>query len=289
MNFIAILKHQLILFRTAVMFLTRIPVGNNLPYSTAHLQSAARYFSWVGFLVGLIGALVLVIVNLYFSSALSIALAMLTSIVLTGAFHEDGLADCCDAFGGGWSKEKILTIMKDSRLGTYGVIGLIASLSIKYLLLLELCAAFHFPFVGLILIAAHSVSRFFAVSIMQTHSYVQDIDISKSKPLADRKLNFKEMTVLLIGTIIPLLLLYIGIAPNKLNPSGYSLNFTYHTLYLFPLFIVIIILPASIIRYFAGRFFNKWIGGYTGDCLGATQQLTEIAFYIGCLLIWRFI
>jgi adenosylcobinamide-GDP ribazoletransferase len=285
----ATLKYQLILFRTALMFLTRIPVGKNLPYSTTHLQSAARYFSWVGFLVGLIGALVLVIVNLYFSSALSIAFSMLATIILTGAFHEDGLADCCDAFGGGWTKEKILTIMKDSRLGTYGVIGLIASLSVKYLLLNELCAAFHFPFVGLILIAAHSSSRFFAVSIMQTYSYVQDIDLSKSKPLADRKLNFKEMIVLLIGTIIPLLLLYIGIAPNWLNPSGYSIHFTYSTLYLFPLFIVIIILPACIIRYFAGRFFNKWIGGYTGDCLGTTQQLTEIAFYIGCLLLWRFI
>ncbi len=283
------LKYQLILFRTALQFLTRIPVGKNLPYSTAHLQNAARYFTWVGILVGLIGAIVLVIVNLYFSSALSIALSMLATILLTGAFHEDGLADCCDAFGGGWTKEKILTIMKDSRLGTYGVIGLIGSLSIKYLLLLELCAAFHFPFVGLILIGAHSISRFFAVTIMQQFIYVQDIDLSKSKPLADRVLTFKEMLILSIGAIIPLLLLYIAIAPNWLNPTGYSINFTLSTLYLFPLFIAIVILPAIIIRYFAGKFFYKWIGGYTGDCLGTTQQLTEIAFYIGCLLLWRFI
>ena len=289
MNFIATLKYQLILFRTAVMFLTRIPVGKNLPYSTVHLQSAARYFSWVGLLVGLIGAIILIIVNLYFSSPLSIVFSMLATILLTGAFHEDGLADCCDAFGGGWTKEKILTIMKDSRLGTYGVIGLISALSIKYLLLLELCAAFHFPFVGLILIAAHSISRFFAVTIMQQLSYVQDIDLSKSKPLADRVLFPREMFVLIIGSLIPLLLLYIGIAPNWLNPTGYSLNFHLSTLYLFPLFIVIVILPACIMRYFAGKFFNKWIGGYTGDCLGTTQQLTEIAFYIGCLLLWRFI
>ena len=130
------------------MFLTRIPVGKNLPYSTANLQSSARYFSWVGLLVGLVGALILIIVNFYFSSALSIAISMLATIILTGAFHEDGLADCFDAFGGGWSNSTILTIMKDSRLGTYGVVGLITSLSIKYLLLLELCAAFHFPFVS---------------------------------------------------------------------------------------------------------------------------------------------
>ena len=289
MNLLATIKHQSILFKTAIMFLTRIPVGKKLPYSTTHLQSSARYFSWVGVLVGLIGALVLVIVNLFFSDGLSIAMSMLATIIVTGAFHEDGLADSCDAFGGGWSTERILTIMKDSRLGTYGVLGLIGSLSIKYLLLLELSAAFHFPFVGLIVIAAHSSSRFFAVSIMQASAYVQDTNLSKSKPLANRKLNFKEMIVLLIGNLIPLLLLYIGIAPSWLNPSGYSIHFSFATLYLFPLFITIIILPACIIRYFAGKFFNHWIGGYTGDCLGATQQVTEIAFYIGCLILWRFI
>ncbi len=283
------MAYQWLLLRTAIMFLTRIPVGKNLPYSKDYLQSSAKYFSWVGILVGLIGGLVFAGLSLYFSSALSIIFSMLVTIIITGSFHEDGLADCCDAFGGGWSKEKILTIMKDSRLGTYGVVGLILALSIKFMLLLELCAAFYTPFVAIIIIAAHSTSRFMAVTIMQQLPYVQDTDVSKSKPLADRKLNVKELIVLSVGAIIPLFLVYIIIAPANLNPTPFSIRLSSSFIYLFPIFILLIMLPTIIIRYFTGRFFTKWIGGYTGDCLGATQQLCEITFYIGCLLLWRFI
>ena len=283
------MANQWLLFRTALMFLTRIPVGKNLLYSKEHLQASARYFSWVGILVGLIGGLVFAGLSLYFSPALSTIFSMLITIIITGSFHEDGLADCCDAFGGGWSKEKILTIMKDSRLGTYGVVGLIAVLSIKLILILELCSAFYTPFVAIIMIAAHSISRFMAVTVMQQLPYVQDIDTSKSKPLADRVLTIKELVILSIGILIPLFLVYIIIAPATLNPTPFTIRLSLSSLYLFPLFIIIIMLPTIIIRYFAGRFFTKWIGGYTGDCLGATQQICEISFYIGCLLLWRFI
>ena len=283
------MANQWLLFRTALMFLTRIPVGKNLLYSKEHLQASARYFSWVGILVGLIGGLVFAGLSLYFSPALSAIFSMLVTIITTGSFHEDGLADCCDAFGGGWSKEKILTIMKDSRLGTYGVVGLIAALSIKFILLLELCSAFYTPFVAIIIIAAHCTSRFMAVTVMQQLPYVQDTDASKSKPLADRVLNTKELMVLSIGVLVSLLLVYIIIAPASLNPTPFSISLSAASLYLFPLFVILIMLPAIIIRYFAGRFFTKWIGGYTGDCLGATQQLCEIGFYIGCLILWRFI
>jgi len=280
---------QWLLFRTAIMFLTRIPVGKNLPYSKEHLQASARYFSWVGIMVGLIGGSVFAGLSMYFSPALSIIFSMLITIIVTGSFHEDGLADCCDAFGGGWSKEKILTIMKDSRLGTYGVVGLIAALSIKFILILELCSAYYTPFVAIIFIAAHSTSRFMAVTVMQQLPYVQDIDTSKSKPLADRVLNTKELIILSIGVLVSLFLVYIIIAPATLNPTPFSIRLSTASLYLFPLFVILIMLPAIIIRYFAGRFFTKWIGGYTGDCLGATQQLCEIGFYIGCLILWRFI
>ena len=282
------MANQWLLFRTAIMFLTRLPVGKNLPYSKDQLQASARYFSWVGIVVGLIGGLIFACLSFYFSPALSTVFSMLVTIIITGSFHEDGLADCCDAFGGGWSKEKILTIMKDSRLGTYGVVGLIAVLSTKFILIIELCAAFYIPFVAIIIIAAHSTSRFMAVTVMQQLPYVQDIDTSKSKPLADRALNIQELTILSLGALITLFLVYIIIAPSNLNPTPFSIRFSAASIYLFPLFIVLIMLPAIIIRYFAGRFFIRWIGGYTGDCLGATQQLCEIGFYIGCLLLWRF-
>jgi adenosylcobinamide-GDP ribazoletransferase len=282
------MKQQWLLFKTALMFLTRIPVGN-LPFSQSNLQASARYFSWVGLLVGLIGALVFSATAFFFSIPLSILLSMLSTILLTGAFHEDGLADSCDAFGGGWTKEKILTIMKDSRLGTYGVVGLITSLSLKFLLLLELSSYLYSPVVAIAMIVAHSTSRFWAVTIMQQLPYVQDIDSSKSKPLADRVLSKKEMGVLFLGVILPIVLLYLALMPGAITIFPFSIHFNSSSFYLFPLFILVVMLPVILVRYFAGLYFKKWIGGYTGDCLGATQQICEIAFYVGCLLLWRFI
>ncbi|MDD2794005.1 MAG: adenosylcobinamide-GDP ribazoletransferase [Sediminibacterium sp.] len=278
------MKYQWLIFRTALMFFTRIPVGVNLPYSTSHLQASARYFSWVGILVGIVGGAVLLFANQLFSPALSIAFSMLATILLTGSFHEDGLADCCDAFGGGWTAEKILTIMKDSRLGTYGVVGLISALSFKFLLLLELFNYFPVTTVAMVLIAGHSSSRFFSTTIMQQLPYVQDIDSSKSKPLADRRLTKTELLVSVTGAVLPLLLLYSG---DYLNPT--ILKFTNTLMNPTVYFLLVALIPPVIALFFAARFFKKWIGGYTGDCLGATQQICEIAFYIGCLLLWKFI
>jgi len=258
------MKKQLHYFFTALMFLTRLPVPKITNHSSDMLQKSARYFSWVGLLVGGINALSFWLLQYLFSPALSIALMMVISILTTGAFHEDGFADVCDAFGGGWTKEKILLIMKDSRLGTYGVAGLISILSVKFLALSELLSN-EIPvstFV-LVIIAAHSISRLSAVSVMQQYSYVADTDTSKSKPLADRKLTSLELVVAIIGAALPLCFLH------------------YHFL--------LALLPVLVIRWYLGRYFYKWIGGYTGDCLGATQQLSELFFYLGCLLVWKFI
>lgn len=277
---------QWILFKTAIMFFTRINVGN-LPYSKENLQASARYFSWVGILVGLTGGLVLWASSFVFSPALSVLFSMLTTILLTGAFHEDGFADCCDAFGGGWTVEKILTIMKDSRLGTYGVIGLIGILSAKYLLLLELTENFPPGIVLFGMVAAHANSRFWATTLMQKLAYVQDIDASKSKPLADRKLTSKETAVLALGSFAPLALFFTILYTPVSELNHFHLDITFISWFLSFLFWVQV--PPFIVQLFAVRYFKKWIGGYTGDCLGATQQVCEIAFYLGCLCLWKFI
>jgi adenosylcobinamide-GDP ribazoletransferase len=215
-----------------------------------------------------------------FSTALAIILSMVTTLIITGAFHEDGLADCFDAFGGGWSKDKILTIMKDSRLGTYGVIGLLVSLSLKYTLLLDLSSATSAVEMIFILITAHAFSRMMAVTVMQQLNYVQDIDISKSKPLANQKLLLNEVITVTLGAAVPLTALLFYCTPQSLisNPSA---------VIKIPYRLFLLLAPALFLRYLAVRFFNKWIGGYTGDCLGATQQICEIGFYIGCLLLWK--
>ena len=253
------MKKEIQIFFSAVMFFTRIPVPTIKNFSSEQLQKSARYFSWVGLLVGIIGASVFYISQKYFSAYLAIAFSMLATILTTGAFHEDGFADCCDAFGGGWNKEKILTIMKDSRLGTYGVIGLIGILGFKFLLLHELLLFVSVKQMLLVMIAAHSCSRLMPVIVMQLLVYVQDIDVSKSKPLANRKLTILEMIIAIIGGLICFLFL--------------------------PLYFLFILIPILLSTFLMANYFKKWIGGYTGDCLGTTQQISELIFYFGVILI----
>jgi adenosylcobinamide-GDP ribazoletransferase len=200
--------------------------------------------------------------------------------LLTGAFHEDGFADVCDAFGGGWTKESILTIMKDSRLGTYGVVGIVLMLMAKFMLLQMLLPinalamyneggkVFQSGAIGsltsiqfaLLLMAGHSVSRLAPVTIIQQYHYVTDIDASKSKPLASSQLPMAHLIVAVITALLPLVFL--------------------------PHFVWLALMPVAVARIWLARYFNKWIGGYTGDCLGATQQVCEITFYAAVVAIY---
>jgi adenosylcobinamide-GDP ribazoletransferase len=266
------MRHEWNVFLTAVQFLTRLKV--DIPhYQPRYLEASSKYFPLVGMMVAVFGGLAFLVVQRYFSTELGILAYMLTTIWVTGAFHEDGFADVCDAFGGGWTKEKILIIMKDSRLGTYGVIGLIGILATKYLLIRELPA--YQPPVGfslnplanyqqilLLFLAAHSWSRLMAVSVIQQYDYVSDPDQSKSKPLSKQKLSVGELCVMILTASLP----FVGL----------------HPYYLF------IIVPLWIARTSLARYFRTWIGGYTGDCLGAVQQVCEIVFYASALLIWRY-
>lgn len=244
---------------TAFMFFTRLPMPTITNYNPVYLQKSSKYFSWVGLFVGFTACLPLFFLKDFFGWNITILLSMATTILVTGAFHEDGFADCCDAFGGGWDKPKILTIMKDSRLGTYGVIGLIGVLSVKFSLLLFLAQLLETKKLMLLLLIAHSFSRLAAVFMMHFLPYVQDIDASKAKPLANQKLNFWQIVIAIIAPVIPFLFL--------------NHYFALIVLPIFPLFLYI------------KNYFNKWIGGYTGDCLGATQQIFELVFYFCSIII----
>lgn len=133
----AILRYQLELFLLAVSFFSRIPVPVSLPYSSERMNQAGRYFALVGLLLGAICALVYSLATQLFSTNISVFLTMVLSLLLTGAFHEDGLADMADGVGGGMTAERRLEIMKDSRIGTYGSSALIMVLLGKYLLLTD--------------------------------------------------------------------------------------------------------------------------------------------------------
>lgn len=257
-----VLKNELIYFATALMFFTRIPVPFTIPYSSEIMNKSQKYFAWVGLIVGFINALVLYLSTLLFNLEIGIVLMMISNVLLTGAFHEDGFTDMCDSFGGGYGKEKILTIMKDSRVGAYGTIGIILLFALKFYSIQALGMSNPVG-VLLIVILGHTVSRFIAGTMIYTHEYVTDIDVSKSKPLANKPL---DKTALLVGFISVLI--------------AFALVQDWYLIFAFAL--------AYVGKMYMGWYFKKHIGGYTGDCLGSVQQVCEVLFYLGTIIVWKF-
>lgn len=243
------MRKQLQLFLTAIMFYTRIPIPVRLEYSDELLNRSTRYLPLVGMLVGGLGAAVFYALQLVFPVSLSVFLSMMFTILLTGAFHEDGFADFCDGMGGGYTREKILTIMKDSRIGTYGSIGLVGMLGSKFLALQSLPPLI----IPLALLSGHAFSRLMPVLIIFSSQYAREDALSKTKPVGKRG----KYSDLFLATLFALL-----------------------PLSLFPWQITAIVVPAGILlTFFFKIYIEKKLGGYTGDCLGALQQMAELLFY----------
>lgn len=249
------MRRELEYFFGAVRFFTRLPVPAWVGHSSAGLNRAARYFPAVGILVGLIAVLVYGLTSLVWPKTLALLASMAATIYATGAFHEDGLADSIDGLGGGWDKAQVLTIMKDSRLGSYGAVGLVLVLLGKFLALVELREVW----IPAVLIAGHALSRFCSTTLIYYLDYVREDAQAKSKPLAT---HLSRGELLIAG-------LFAGAALLML-PPGPAVRAT---------------LFAALVTVYCGRLFHRRLGGYTGDCLGATQQLTELAFYLGLLWI----
>ncbi len=127
------IRKEITIFLTAIMFYTRIPIPANTEFSTDYLNKATRYFPFIGLLVGGIGAVIFLLGHFILPLHVAIILSMVSTILVTGAFHEDGFSDFSDGFGGGYTKERILEIMKDSRIGTYGAVALLLMLLTKFL------------------------------------------------------------------------------------------------------------------------------------------------------------
>ena len=246
------IKAELNLFCRALSFFSRIPMPHWLEYSPEKLNRSSRYYTVVGWLLGALVAGVYIISQLIFSTNVSLWLAMTFSLLLTGAFHEDGLADTADGFGGGYTLEKKLSIMKDSRVGTYAAVTLIMALMGKYLLLIESTQ------LALGIFIAYALSRTAAASLIFDMRYVADTDTSKSKPLANNQSTLDLL--ILLSTALPLFLLLSFQAA------------------------VLMCSTLITIRYACKFYFIKQIGGYTGDCLGAAQQVSELFIYVLLLL-----
>ncbi|HQQ63990.1 MAG TPA: adenosylcobinamide-GDP ribazoletransferase [Pseudomonadales bacterium] len=256
------LKRELEYFFAAVRFFTRLPVPAWVGHSAEQLDHATRYFPLMGIIVGSIGASVTLMASLLLPVSIAIILGMVATLLATGAFHEDGLADAVDGFGGGWTVLRILDIMKDSRVGSYGAIAMTLMLLGKFSALLEIGMHQGVMLLCLALVAGHAVSRLASTSLLYFLAYVREDALSKSKPLG-KQISPGELLVASIVGLAPVLYL------AHLWPDSRALASA-------------MVLVVAVTLY-VGRYFRKHIGGYTGDCLGATQQIAEVSFYIGLL------
>ncbi|MCG8307632.1 MAG: adenosylcobinamide-GDP ribazoletransferase [Cytophagales bacterium] len=259
------MKRELRIFFSALMFYTRIPCPDWVGHSEELLGKSTKYFPLIGYIVAGVSVSVLFFSQLALPVSVSIILSILAGILTTGAFHEDGLADVCDGFGGGWSKTGILEIMKDSRIGTYGTIGLVLVLLSRFYLLFEL-SKISLSYLFMTILVGHTLSRLNAASMILIYDYARENGTGKSKPLA-KKMSAGHYTVALISGVIPLAVM--------------TFLWSFHTFF--------VIIPLLLLLVYLGSYFRRWIGGFTGDCLGSVQQLSEILVYIFMLGLWKFI
>ena len=274
------IRHYLL----SLQFFTRIPVTGRLAdwvgFSPAMLRDSAGHFPGVGVLVGLLVAvftagLLMALPPTGSAPLVAAALGTVLGVFITGAFHEDGLADVADGLGGSADRDRALTIMKDSRVGAFGAIAVVLALLCK-VALLALLGDVSGPLMVLALFVAHVASRTWPLLTIRLMVHVGDAAGSKSKPLADQI----SAAALRTGFVWCLLALALTVYAQA-TTDFVAINLTDLGL----LQALINALVASLIAWgLMARWFWQRLGGFTGDCLGATQQVCELAFYLGLAL-----
>ena len=254
----------------ALQFFTRVPVTGRLArwvgFSPQMLRASAAHFPGIGWLVGGVGAAVFVLVQAGLPGAVgAMAAALLSTIatvLLTGAFHEDGLADVADGLGGSADRARALEIMKDSRIGAFGAIALVLALGLKVALLAVLAGG-GVEVVACALVGAHVLSRLAPLFLIRWLPYVGDSGASKAKPLAD---------AIGAGALVTGVLWSIPAGLPVLLAQG-------------PARVLAMVLACAAGAALMARLFRRRLQGFTGDALGATQQVCELAIYLA--LAWR--
>ena len=250
---LSVIKNELKTLTLALHFLTRIPTPFDVDFTPERLRNASRYYPIVGAIIGTVAALAFFISNLALPTLIAVIIATAATALLTGAFHEDGLADTFDGVSGAHDRSRSLEIMHDSRIGTFGALALILVITLKIAALTSLSDT---TTIITALIAAHIISRTSIVIVQATSTYARESGIAGTQ----------DQPFPLINTIIATLIALITIAATAL-----------------------IISPAAAILTTAGAitahilirlYFQPKLKGHTGDTLGATQQITEIGIYI---------
>ncbi len=238
---------------SAVQFLTRVPVPSQ-PYEADSLARSVKYFPLVGVLIGGSAAILHLLLAPHLSRLATSFCVMLYLVMVTGCLHEDGLGDSADGFGGGYSREQILLIMRDSRIGTYGGAALIFSLLGRVLFL----SSIPLPQVVPTLIVAHMLCRWTTLPLSYFLAPARTQDGEKIDGLGGRIAWLTSRGTLIGGTIFSFVVALLLLRTRAITP----------------------ILWAIAVCLLSGRFYKRRIGGVTGDCFGATNQLTEIGIYL---------
>lgn len=281
------LIHELRLFFIALQFFTRVPVPAWVGFDPAWLQACVRHFPLVGACVGVAGALALAAASLCWPPLVAVLLSMAFTVWMTGGFHEDGWADTCDGLGGAVSRERALAIMKDSRLGSYGVLGLALMLGLKAAVLSSLLAPVlgelneaqsshvHQVLLGwtvMALVWSHASSRLAPVLLIRALPYAGDAEHAKAKPLAMGVSRGGLLGAVLAWATVSLALVawvdHVGWpVPTLWHAMGWAT------------------LAVLVGTWWVGRWLRRRLGGYTGDTLGAVQQTTELLSLLAWLAV----
>lgn len=240
----------------ALIFFTRLPFWRIFSVPNEYFKQVINYWAVVGWLTAPVMAGTLWLTAQILPVQVAIVLAIFSRLLITGALHEDGLADFFDGFGGGTIKERILAIMKDSHIGTYGVVGLI----FYFLLMFMLLYSMPLYWACITILAADPCCKFIGSLITLRLTYARNEDTSKAKVVYN-KMSLFPLIISAVFGLLPILFFIPSIAWW------------------------IVVLPLAV---FFGLtwLMGKKIQGYTGDCCGALFLLCELAFYIGSVIVF---
>ena len=254
------LKREIQYLLAAIQFFTRIPVPVETPHDRVSLAQALKYFPLIGWLIGGLCAVAFSVAFALWPISVAVVMSVAFGVLLTGALHEDGFADSCDGFGGGWNKSQVLAIMKDPRIGNYAAIGLVLMLALKVMALIELATAS--PELAMIaLLLAHSLSRWLVLPLPWLLDYVRETDDSKASAMVEARFSGGMFAYASLFVILPIL--YFGVP-----------------------MIYLALCCAALAVLILALYFRHRLGGYSGDCLGATQQVAEVVVYLTILGSW---
>jgi adenosylcobinamide-GDP ribazoletransferase len=241
----------------ALQFLTRLRLPFEVDYTPEAARASPRWYPGAGVLIGLITGLIYWGAALLFPPLIAVLVSVAAGLIVTGGLHEDGFADACDGLGGVRPRERVLEIMRDSRIGTYGVLGLGLMLATKVAALAALPGA-AVPF---LLIAGHAASRASMLWVMASSDYVRGSGAASA-----------------VAGGIDRRAIRIGLATTALAVVP--------LLFVLPIWSVLTGVAGLAAGHFAMRHrFERRLGGYTGDCLGAVQQCSELGFLLGVLML----